>query len=262
MHGIRTLLYGARERFNEDADSWGMTRQRALMIVLFPIVVVGIVTLIAALALLSKGTFRPLFAFLTEEDSLLEWGQFLFVCAASLIFAWIGIQFIRNGQRAIGVLYLLIAFCAFFVAGEEISWGQRLFGWTEPASLAAINHQNETNIHNIRPVQRAFGFVVLFGGMYGSLAPLIAAFVRAKRERTPLSFLLIPPLCLLPAFLMPFGYRLFRLVIWPGTNALVVRFGEAPEFCLYFGLLVFAMLNLRRLRQEKPALIAMAAPIN
>lgn len=62
---------------------------------------------------------------------------------------------------------------------------------TEPASLGAINHQNETNIRNIRPVQRAFGFVVLFGGMYGSLAPLIAAFVRAKRERTPLSFLLI-----------------------------------------------------------------------
>jgi len=232
------------------------------MIALFPIIVVGIVTLIAALALLSKSTFRPLFAFVTAEDSLLEWMQFLFVFAASLIFAWLGIQFVRNGQRGIGALYLLLAFSAFFVAGEEISWGQRLFGWSEPASLAGINHQNETNVHNIRPVQRAFGFVVLFGGMYGSLAPLIGAYVRAKRERTPLSFLLIPSLCLLPAFLMPFGYRMFRLVIWPGTNALVVRFGEAPELCLYFGLLIFAALNLRRLQQEKPALIARVAAIS
>jgi hypothetical protein len=102
---------------------------------------------------------------------------------------------------------------------------------------------------------------VLFGGLYGSLAPLLSAFMRAKRERTLLSFLLIPPLCLLPAFLMPFGYRLFRLVIGLGTNALVVGFGEAAELCLYFGLLIFAALNLRRLKQENPAPVARTVPV-
>jgi hypothetical protein len=32
---------------------------------------------------------------------------------------------------------------------EEISWGQRIFGWNTPDALSAINYQNETTIHNI-----------------------------------------------------------------------------------------------------------------
>ncbi|MFN8476230.1 MAG: hypothetical protein U0074_00170 [Kouleothrix sp.] len=46
---------------------------------------------------------------------------------------------------------------AFLIAGEEISWGQRLFGW-QPSDLAAINHQGETTVHNIRWVQELLGF--------------------------------------------------------------------------------------------------------
>lgn len=67
------------------------------------------------------------------------------------------------------------------MAGEEISWGQRIFGWAEPESLGAINHQKELNVHNIRLVQRAFGFAALFASMYGVGAPLLASFVEARR---------------------------------------------------------------------------------
>ncbi len=260
MRYTSTLLSKIIEIFDEDAQAWGLSRRRALLIALVPIVIVGVVTLIAGLALISKAWFRPIFRFITAEDSLLEWAQFLFVLLASLIFGWMGVQFMRKGQWTIGALYLLLGLCAFFVSGEEISWGQRIFGWGEPQALGAINHQKELNVHNIRPVQRAFGFVVWFGGMYGVFVPLIAKVMRSGREYTPLGFMLVPPLFLVPAFLMPFGYRLFRLVLWPGTNALVVRYGEAPEACLYFGLFMFAALNLWRLRRERPALVVRAAP--
>ena len=32
---------------------------------------------------------------------------------------------------------------------EEISWGQHIFRWQTPSFFSNLNHQNETNIHNI-----------------------------------------------------------------------------------------------------------------
>ena len=36
-----------------------------------------------------------------------------------------------------------------FVAGEEISWGQRIFGFATPDFLLPLNQQGEFNVHNI-----------------------------------------------------------------------------------------------------------------
>lgn len=41
--------------------------------------------------------------------------------------------------------------CIYF-AGEELSWGQHLFGWQTPESFAAANKQRETNLHNLNGV--------------------------------------------------------------------------------------------------------------
>ena len=37
--------------------------------------------------------------------------------------------------------------CVYFL-GEEISWGQHLFGWATPDNWMEINDQGETNLHN------------------------------------------------------------------------------------------------------------------
>lgn len=42
----------------------------------------------------------------------------------------------------------MVALGAFYMAGEEVSWGQWLFYWDTPATFSAINDQNETNLHN------------------------------------------------------------------------------------------------------------------
>jgi len=47
------------------------------------------------------------------------------------------------------LVYLGLAFLYFFGAGEEISWGQRIFHIQEPASLAQENTQHELNIHDL-----------------------------------------------------------------------------------------------------------------
>ena len=43
-------------------------------------------------------------------------------------------------------LYITGLFYFFF---EEISWGQHFFYWDTPSYFTEINHQNETNFHNI-----------------------------------------------------------------------------------------------------------------
>lgn len=43
---------------------------------------------------------------------------------------------------------VVFALLFFFAAGEEISWGQRIFGW-ETGDFFDGNLQNETNLHNL-----------------------------------------------------------------------------------------------------------------
>ncbi len=52
----------------------------------------------------------------------------------------------REGHR---IFYLILAVLMFLCAGEEISWGQRIFGWRTPAGWSEANAQSETNIHNL-----------------------------------------------------------------------------------------------------------------
>ncbi len=52
-------------------------------------------------------------------------------------------------HRAGRPLHLVASFLFFLFCMEEISWGQRIFGWQTPEALAAVNYQQETNVHNL-----------------------------------------------------------------------------------------------------------------
>src|SRR5690242_12778868 len=92
---------------------------------------------------------KPLFHWLLDEDHLVEWLQFALL-AFTVVAAGIGsVRMARRGQWAAAALYVLFALAAFVLAGEEISWGQRVFGYGVPEGLAAVNDQREVNLHNI-----------------------------------------------------------------------------------------------------------------
>lgn len=50
--------------------------------------------------------------------------------------------------------FLGLALLFFFGAGEEISWGQRIFNIETPAALEQANDQEELNIHNLAVFER------------------------------------------------------------------------------------------------------------
>ncbi len=87
---------------------------------------------------------------LTREDALVENSTaFLFFLTALLLLA-----IAARGRGVPGRwLYLLGAFAFVFAAGEEISWGQRIFGFETPNYLRDINVKNEFTLHNIEGVR-------------------------------------------------------------------------------------------------------------
>jgi len=64
-------------------------------------------------------------------------------------------------------LFLLLLAAAFvFAGGEALSWGQRIFGWETPDSLASINAQDETTIHNLEFFQQGISFSFAFNAFW------------------------------------------------------------------------------------------------
>ena len=67
----------------------------------------------------------------------------------------------------------LVTLACVYLTGEELSWGQHLFGWSTPESLMAINDQGETNLHNIsswfNEAPRAFLWMYVLGGIFHML---------------------------------------------------------------------------------------------
>ena len=86
------------------------------------------------------------FDWLKSEDGPLEWMQFIEYALSSLLAFSI---FLRPKKKDINsFIWLLIAFLSFLIAGEEISWGERIFGFSIE-SITELSIQDETNFHNL-----------------------------------------------------------------------------------------------------------------
>ena len=88
--------------------------------------------------------------FLLTEDGLVEWvGALAWWAAAACFLAAMG-----RGWRYIGKLgkfwYVVLALITFVAGGEELSWGQRVFGYATPEAIAEANLQGEFNLHNLQ----------------------------------------------------------------------------------------------------------------
>jgi hypothetical protein len=161
---------------------------------------------------------------LTREDGLIEWlGALAFLLAAilQLVLYWRSevppsarlVRFARRNPFHLGLAVVL-----FIAFAEEISWGQRVFGWATPDDFVVENVQGETNLHNLAPFQgdsllsmtRLF---TVFWLAYCVILPLVAtalAGVMALCERISLP---IPPIWI-------GGLLLGAFVAWRTFNSL------------------------------------------
>ncbi len=114
--------------------------QVLLFILLIVVLLVGIV---------SYFLMPEFYTRLTIEDGVIENATALFLLLCSLVCfqKYFRLRSIKN--RWWGVITLGMALMAFFVFGEEISWGQRLFNINPVEFFKSNNTQEEMNLHNL-----------------------------------------------------------------------------------------------------------------
>ncbi len=141
---------------------------------------------IAFIARWLPGTIREHIAY---EDGVFEQATALLFLAASagalsVAFRLYGLREHHSPVATRGAIWHTLLGLFFIVCvGEEISWGQRIFGFETTAAFKEINVQREMNLHN------SFGYLadhLFIAGVaiYGALLPFLAWRYRFWRQVT------------------------------------------------------------------------------
>lgn len=156
-----------------------------------PLLALAVVWVVSMLLL---GWLAPVqYRALLQEDQAVEWATAWLFLAAGLGWLLPAVRRRRAGD-------LLVAIFCLIVAGEEISWGQRLLGLSVPDYFLAHNAQQELTLHNLIPsaVQPKWFLLAALAG-YGVLLPLVGRTRRGVRLLARLG-VSVPAWRLAPAF--------------------------------------------------------------
>lgn len=115
--------------------------EKVVMVFVFLLMITGIIA-----ALSNKTWFENSYV---EEDGPIEWLTelplfIIFISCIAFLF-----KYAKRKNAWFFIIYLMLGLGSFFVFGEEISWGQRLFNFKTSAYFQAHNSQDEENIHNL-----------------------------------------------------------------------------------------------------------------
>jgi len=165
-----------------------------------------------------------------ENATTVEYG----LC--SLLLIWLSFQPVPRLQK---VMFFVNGLGAFFVAGEEISWGQRIFGFSTPELLRQHNRQGELTLHNLDAFIYAFGYGHKTAArlIVGWLLLSLVVAVGFPRHRDKIQQMGVPliPVQLFPIFLLPSLYYHFR------DQFVVLRWDEIVELFLCIAMAAWAL---------------------
>ncbi|WP_111709544.1 hypothetical protein [Lutibacter citreus] len=85
----------------------------------------------------------------TKEDGFVEYGTAFLLCCSSILlfYRFFKLQKYKKLLWKVGIVGIAVIFM--FGAGEEISWGQRIFHVESSEYFIENNAQGETNLHNM-----------------------------------------------------------------------------------------------------------------
>jgi hypothetical protein len=168
-----------------------------------------------------------------------------FAIALQLLLA----PFVRQRPVALTVT-IVAAISCFYIAGEEVSWGQHIFFWEDPALISETNDEGEFSLHNVnKAFERAPRAVLELGVLFGGLiVPLTCLFVpRLRRSRAAL---FLPSAITVPTALLAVMFKLDgTLSKYTEETVLSARSSEAVELYLYFFILAYLIVFERRIHQ-------------
>lgn len=126
------------------------------------------------------------------EDGLIETLTVAVLLLGAVSMFWFARLRARKGPRRIA---LLLGLLMLFGAGEELSWGQRIFDVQSPTFFEENNAQRETNLHNltVRGVKlNKLVFSTMLGIGVGAYITLLPGAYRNRRARRAINRLGVP----------------------------------------------------------------------
>ena len=155
---------------------------------------------------------------LAVEDGPIEnLGAAAFLVAAALFFAsFMGSLGAGNDFHLFrtkrNLFLLLLALAFLFAGGEEISWGQRIFGWNTPAAIVDINAQDETTIHNLDIFQQGKSFSFWFNAFWVGFCVCVPLLDRWPPAHDFFERIRLPVVPLWTGVLLLVNYAVFKMV--------------------------------------------------
>lgn len=210
---------------------------------------------IALLLIALKGYDYHYYHKVANEDGIIEYlTSLFFLVAAAINFAiYIKLYRITVERKPALFIYLLLVIAFTLIAFEEISWGQRIFGFQTPASLKEINVQDEFTLHNISYFHEITMDIYILIGLWGTFSWIIFKYLRIEEKGfTPpafLSFYFLP--ILISATYLEYGERIFDKVLNIDPTVFfyfVERVDNEPcEMLLSLGFTLFFLYKLQRI---------------
>ncbi|MFT4152769.1 hypothetical protein [Parafilimonas sp.] len=115
--------------------------EKIVLIIVFVLMVIGIIA-----AWVDKTWFLESYV---EEDGFIEDLTLVPLAILTLTSLILLVKYARKKNIWFFLTYFFIALGSFFVLGEEISWGQRIFKFQTSEYFREHNTQDEENIHNL-----------------------------------------------------------------------------------------------------------------
>ena len=125
-------------------------------------------------------TDKPTFTRLIAEDSLIESLTAVLLLSAGILLFVTG----RMERKALRRwIYVLGGIVVLFIASEEISWGQRIFGYPIPDWISERNYQREFTVHNLYVLGASLEHSFRYGVHLLCLMACMAFFTGRERIR-------------------------------------------------------------------------------
>ena len=183
---------------------------------------------------------------ISRSEAVLEYIQFVFYLLAATIFFSVYLTLKRKSN--IALFFIMLSLCFFFVAMEEINWGQVIFKFRTPEFIRTINSQEEFSIHNSKIVETVLHELYILVGFGGAFLPFCKnRLVRRKKFSMIINFL--PDKSLFFYFFSVGGYYFFRdyirrFIAYLTHSEPIAMFNqEIPETLFSMGIFLYACIQ-------------------
>lgn len=187
---------------------------------------------------------------INREDGLIETASAVFLLLAAVVSLVVAVRI--RGMMPRRLMHAFLALLFVVMCGEEISWGQRYFGFETPEGLKSLNVQDEINLHNMFGYLFDHLFILCFF-LWGCVVPVLYKYSIVFRQFFRMVGLPIPSA----------GLAVGMLFITLGQEQVVYKFTDGviglriPELRELLSSIAFILLML----ESRRGLIARASPV-